>query len=119
MPDAGRQIWKIRVPKDVELTPLENRNEQEQNKDELREMENQRKNNEIEPYNRLKLLKHNTHTQSIKFNKCMDARRNVNTKIVPFIPKHERKHWTALVTDFLFSLFSVDFNKSNELVNNN
>ena len=48
MPDAGRQIWKIRVPKDVELTPLENRNEQEQNKNdkknELREMENQRKN---------------------------------------------------------------------------
>ena len=33
MPDAGRQIWKIRVPRDVELTPLENRNEQEKNKD--------------------------------------------------------------------------------------
>ena len=47
MPDARRQIWEIRVPRDVELTPLENRNEQEQNKDdkkkELREMENQRK----------------------------------------------------------------------------
>ena len=46
MPDAGRQIYKIRVPKDVELTPLENKNEQEQNKmvkKELREMENQRK----------------------------------------------------------------------------
>ena len=43
MPDAGRQIWKIRVPKDVELTPLENKNEQEQNKEnekESREMEN-------------------------------------------------------------------------------
>ena len=47
MPDARRQIWEIRIPRDVELTPLENRNEQEQNKDdkkkELREMENQRK----------------------------------------------------------------------------
>ena len=32
MPDAGRQIWKIRIPRDVELTSLENRNEQEQNK---------------------------------------------------------------------------------------
>ena len=33
MPDAGRQIWEIRVPRDVELTPLENKNEQEQNKE--------------------------------------------------------------------------------------
>ena len=33
MPDVGRQIWEIRVPRDVELTPLENRNEQEKNKD--------------------------------------------------------------------------------------
>ena len=33
MPDVGRQIWKIRVPKDVELASLENKNEQEQNKD--------------------------------------------------------------------------------------
>ena len=32
MPNVGRQIWEIRVPKDVELTPLENRNEQKQNK---------------------------------------------------------------------------------------
>ena len=32
MPDAGRQIWKIRVPKDVELTPLEDKNEQKQTK---------------------------------------------------------------------------------------
>ena len=32
MPDVGRQIWKIRVPKDVELTPLEDKNEQEQTK---------------------------------------------------------------------------------------
>ena len=52
MPDAGRQIWKIRVPRDVELTSLENRNDQEQNKNiekkELREMENQRKNDEKE-----------------------------------------------------------------------
>ena len=47
MPDAERQIWKIRVPRDVELTSLENINEQEQNKnvekEEPREMENQRK----------------------------------------------------------------------------
>ena len=44
MPDAGRQIWEIRVPRDVELTPLENKNEQEQNekKREPREMENQK-----------------------------------------------------------------------------
>ena len=34
MPDVRRQIWEIRVPRDVELTPLENRNEQEQNKSE-------------------------------------------------------------------------------------
>ena len=33
MSDSGRQIWKIRVSRDVELTPLENRNEQEKNKD--------------------------------------------------------------------------------------
>ena len=33
MPDAERQMWEIRVSRDVELTPLENRNEQEQNKD--------------------------------------------------------------------------------------
>ena len=32
MPDAGRQIWEVRVPRNVELTPLENKNEQEQNK---------------------------------------------------------------------------------------
>ena len=30
MPDAERQIWKVRVPKDVKLTPLEDKNEQEQ-----------------------------------------------------------------------------------------
>ena len=50
MPDAGRQIWKIRVPRDVELTSLENRNEQEQNKsvekETKRKIENQRKMNE-------------------------------------------------------------------------
>ena len=43
MPDARKQIWKIRVSRDVELTSLENKNEQEQNKDgkkEPREMEN-------------------------------------------------------------------------------
>ena len=32
MPNAGRQIWEITIPRDVELTPLKNRNEQEQNK---------------------------------------------------------------------------------------
>ena len=32
MPNVGRQIWEVRVPRNVELTPLENRNEQEQNK---------------------------------------------------------------------------------------
>ena len=50
MPNAGRQIWKVRVLRDVELTPLENRNEQEQNKNvgkkEPRKIENQRKMNE-------------------------------------------------------------------------
>ena len=47
MPDAGRQIWKIRVPKDVELTPLEDKNEQKQTKNAekgtKRKIENQRK----------------------------------------------------------------------------
>ena len=37
MHDAGRQIWEIRVPKDIELTPLKNRNEQEKNKDNKKE----------------------------------------------------------------------------------
>ena len=50
MPDAGRQIWKIRVPKDVELTTLEDKNEQEQTKNAekgtKRKIENQRKMNE-------------------------------------------------------------------------
>ena len=32
MPNVERQIWEVRVPRNVELTPLENRNEQEQNK---------------------------------------------------------------------------------------
>ena len=52
MPDVGRQIWKIRVPKDVELTPLEDKNEQEQTenteKGTKRKIENQRKMNEKE-----------------------------------------------------------------------
>ena len=49
MPDAGRQIWEIRVPRDVELTPLENRNKQEQNKNaekEPREMKKWKKRDE-------------------------------------------------------------------------
>ena len=29
MPDAGRQIREVRVPRDVKLTPLKNSNEQE------------------------------------------------------------------------------------------
>ena len=33
MPNVGRQIWEVRVPRDVELTPLKNRSEQEKNKD--------------------------------------------------------------------------------------
>ena len=32
MPNAGRQIWQVRVLRDVELTLVENRNEQEQNR---------------------------------------------------------------------------------------
>ena len=50
MPNVVRQIWEVRVPRDVELTSLENRNEQEQNKNvekkEPRKIENQRKMNE-------------------------------------------------------------------------
>ena len=50
MPDVGRQIWKIRVSKDVELTPLEDKNEQEQTKTvekrTKRKIENERKMNE-------------------------------------------------------------------------
>ena len=37
MPNAGKQIWEIRVLRDVKLTPLENKNEQEQNKSEKKE----------------------------------------------------------------------------------
>ena len=37
MPDAGRQIREVRVPRDVELTPFENRSEQEKNKDNEKE----------------------------------------------------------------------------------
>ena len=40
MPDAGRQIREVRVPRNVELTPLKNRSEQEKK---LKELENQRK----------------------------------------------------------------------------
>ena len=55
MPDAGRQIWEIRVLRDVELTPLENRNKQEKNKDnekgtkrneKIKKMRDERKDNE-------------------------------------------------------------------------
>ena len=52
MPDAERQIWKIRVPKDVELTTLEDKNEQKQTKNAekgtKRKIENQRKMNQKE-----------------------------------------------------------------------
>ena len=54
MPDAGRQIWEIRVPKDVELTSLENKmskNKTKTLKKELRELENQRKNDEKKEMN--------------------------------------------------------------------
>ena len=46
MPDAGRQSREIRVPRDVELTPLKNKmskNKTKTLKKELRELENQRK----------------------------------------------------------------------------
>ena len=50
MLNAGRQIWEVRVPRDVELTPLENRNEQRTKqkcwKKRPRKIENQRKMNE-------------------------------------------------------------------------
>ena len=45
MPDAGRQIWEIRVPRDVELAPLKNKmskNKTKTLKKELRELENQK-----------------------------------------------------------------------------
>ena len=44
--------------------------------------------------------------------------KNINTKIISFIPKHEKKQRTALVNDPFFLLFSVNFNKQNALVNN-
>ena len=46
MLDAGRQIWKIRVPKDVELIPQKNKSEQEQNKDNEKEPREIKKNND-------------------------------------------------------------------------
>ena len=49
MSNAGRQIWEITVPRDVELTPLKNKmskNKTKTLKKELRELENQRKNDE-------------------------------------------------------------------------
>ena len=49
----------------------------------------------------------------------MGVKGNVNTRIISFIQKYEKKQRTALVMDFLFLLFFVDFNKPNELVNNN
>ena len=51
MPDAGREI---RVPKDVELSPLKNKmskNKTKMLKKELRELENQRKNDEKKEMN--------------------------------------------------------------------
>ena len=51
MPDAGRQIWEIRIPRDVELTLLKNKmskNKTKTLKKELRELENQRKRYEKE-----------------------------------------------------------------------
>ena len=47
MPDAGRQIWKIRVPRDVELSSLK-KIEMSKSKTKIvkRKMENQRKNDE-------------------------------------------------------------------------
>ena len=45
MPDAERQIWEIRVPKDVELSPLKNKmskNKTKTLKKELRELGNKK-----------------------------------------------------------------------------
>ena len=44
MPDAGRQIWEIRVRKDVELTPQKKIEVSKRKK--LKELENQRKRHE-------------------------------------------------------------------------
>ena len=55
MPDAGRQIWEIRVSKDVELSPLKNKMSKNKTKTltkELRELENQRKNDEKREMNK-------------------------------------------------------------------
>ena len=55
MPDAGRQIWEIRVPRDVELTPLKNKmskNETKTLKKELRELEKSKKNDEKREMNK-------------------------------------------------------------------
>ena len=49
MPDVGRQIWEIRVPKDVELSPLKNKmskNKTKTLKKELRELENKKNDDE-------------------------------------------------------------------------
>ena len=46
MLDAGRQIREVRVPRDVELTPLKNRSEQEKNKDNEKEKRWKRETNE-------------------------------------------------------------------------
>ena len=59
MPDAGRQIWEIRVSRDVEVTPLKNKmskNKTKTLKKELRELENQRKNDEKREMNK-KIMK--------------------------------------------------------------
>ena len=60
MPDAGRQIWKIRVPKDDKLTSLENKISKNKTKTlkKLRELENQRKNDEKREMNE-KTMKNN------------------------------------------------------------
>ena len=52
MPNAGRQIWEIRVPRNVELTPLENRNEQEQNK--IVEKKGTKRNRELKKMKRMR-----------------------------------------------------------------
>ena len=40
--------------------------------------------------------------------------KKINTKIISFIPKHEKKQQIEFVSDFLFASF-CGFNKQNEL----
>ena len=54
----------------------------------------------------------------MKFNTCMDVKKkNIRTKIIPFIPKYVKiTNWIGRT---FFLLFSVDSINKNELVSNN